>query len=100
MFDLTQISSFMVPSIVILCLCVGYIVKNLIPSEAVDRFIPLIVAVVGLVAAIATSVASGAAITVDVVVAGLVSGLSSTGINQAFKQLLESGGLVKQEASE
>lgn len=89
MFDLSQISAYLVPSIVILCLCVGYIIKHVIPSDAANKYIPLIVGATGLVAAIVSTVSAGLPITVDIVVEGLVSGLASTGVQQAFTQLLE-----------
>ena len=90
MFDISTISSYLVPSIVILCLLVGYIVKNVVPSDSVNQYIPLIVGVLGVVAAIFTAVTTGAAITVDVIVGGLGSGLASTGLFEAYKNLLNS----------
>ena len=90
MFDLSSISTYLVPGIVILCLCVGYIVKNIIPNDSVNRFIPLIAGVLGLVASVFTAVTAGAAITVDVCVAGLVSGLASTGLYEGFRNLIGS----------
>lgn len=88
MFDISTISSYLVPSIVILCLLVGYIIKNVVPSDSVNQYIPLIVGVLGVVAAIFTAVTTGAAITVDVIVGGLASGLASTGLFEAYKNLL------------
>ena len=90
MFDLSSISTYLVPGIVILCLCVGYIVKNLIPNDSVNRFIPLIAGILGLVASVFTAVTAGAAITGDVCVAGLVSGLASTGLYEGFRNLIGS----------
>lgn len=88
MFDISTISSYLVPSIVILCLLVGYIIRNVVPSDSVNQYIPLIVGVLGVVAAIFTAVTTGAAITVDVIVGGLASGLASTGLFEAYKNLL------------
>lgn len=88
MFDLSTISTYLVPSVVILCLLVGYIIKNLIPNDSINRFIPLIVGVLGVVATIFTAVTTGVPITVDVVVTGLSSGLASTGLFEAYKNLL------------
>jgi hypothetical protein len=50
--------------------------------------IPTAVAVVGLVAAVATNIDS---VTIEVIVGGLLSGLASTGLHQAFKQWLDKG---------
>lgn len=88
MFDLSTISTYLVPSVVILCLLVGYIIKNLIPNDSINRFIPLIVGVLGVAATIFTAVTTGIPITVDVVVEGLSSGLASTGLFEAYKNLL------------
>lgn len=88
MFDLSTISTYLVPSVVILCLLVGYIIKNLIPNDSINRFIPLIVGVLGVAATIFTAVTTGVPITVDVVVEGLSSGLASTGLFEAYKNLL------------
>ena len=89
MFDLSAMSAYLVPSIVILCLLVGYIVKNFISTDAVNKYIPLIVGVLGVVASVFTAVTTGNAITVDIIVSGLASGLASTGLFEAYKNLIE-----------
>lgn len=66
-------------------LAVGYIVKNVIPNDQINRFIPLIAALVGLI--ICLWEANWAA-TPEIVVTGVVSGLASTGLYEAFKQFL------------
>ncbi len=67
-------------------LAVGYIVKNFIPGEKVNNFIPLIVAIVGLVICLwdANWIA-----TPQIIATGLVSGLASTGLHEAFKKFIE-----------
>ena len=66
-------------------LCVGFILKNLVPNDEVNKFIPLIAALVGLVICLweAQWVA-----TPETVVMGVVSGLASTGLYEAFKQFI------------
>lgn len=66
-------------------LCVGYILKNLVPNDEVNKFIPLIAALVGLIICLweAQWVA-----TPETVVMGVVSGLASTGLYEAFKQFI------------
>lgn len=100
MFDLSAISTYLVPGIVILCLCVGYIVKNLIPNDSVNRFIPLIAGGLGLVASVGTAVAAGTPISVDIIVAGLVSGLASTGLYEGFRNLIGDKSSKSEEATE
>lgn len=89
MFDLSAISAYLVPSIVILCLLVGYIVKNFISTDAVNKYIPLIVGVLGVVASVFTALTTGNVVTVDIIVSGLASGLASTGLFEAYKNLIE-----------
>ncbi len=88
MFDLSSISTYLVPSIVILCLLVGYIIKNFISTDAVNKYIPLIVGVLGVIASVFTAITTGNAITVDIIVSGLASGLASTGLFEAYKNLI------------
>lgn len=66
-------------------LVVGYILKNMVPNDEVNRYIPLIAAVVGLVVCLwdANWVA-----TPQTIVMGAVSGLASTGMYEAFKNLI------------
>lgn len=66
-------------------LCVGYILKNLVPNEEVNKFIPLIAALVGLVICLWEA---GWVATPETVVMGIVSGLASTGLYEAFKQFI------------
>ena len=82
--DLSFISDFISPIALVLCLCVGYVIKHLVPNEEVNRWIPLIAAVLG-VAVVAWATWS---LTPENVVAGLVSGLASTGLYEAFRNLI------------
>lgn len=75
MFDLTMIEAYIAPLILIACLCVGYVVKNVIKTDAVNRYIPLIVLVLGAV----LNVWFEGVFTLPVIVVGMVSGLASTG---------------------
>lgn len=88
MFDLSSISTMIMPIILVLCLCVGYIVKNLVPNDSVNRFIPLIVGVVGLVAGIVSAITTGTPVTLELIVGSLVSGLSSVAVYEQFKNLM------------
>lgn len=70
------LADYFSPIILVACLCIGYVVKAVWKSEDVNRFIPLIVMVLGLV----LNVWFEGAITLPVIVAGMVSGLASTGL--------------------
>jgi len=82
--DMTFIQEFISPIALVICLAIGYVVKNLVPAKEVNRFIPLIVAVLGVL----LCAWSAWAITPEVICQGLVSGLASTGMYEAFKNTL------------
>lgn len=69
----------------VICMCVGYIVKNVIPNETVNRFIPLIAAILGVV----INVWVAMDFTPQVIAAGLVSGLASTGTYELVDQIIK-----------
>lgn len=70
------------------CLCVGYIIKNILPDDKINRFIPLIMGIIGIVLSLWTN---GFSVTPEILLSGLISGLSSTGMHQIFKQFIEKG---------
>ena len=81
--DLTFLTEYAVPVIVGICLCLGFIIKtslDFIPN----KYIPLIMAVLGL----ALNMFITADFTADVILGGLFSGLASTGLYEAFKNVL------------
>lgn len=83
--DLSFLSSFTNVLIVGICLCVGYVIKhslNFIPN----KYIPLIMACLGLILSICTNLNK---ITLEVVLTGLFSGLASTGCYETFKNLIK-----------
>lgn len=82
--DLGFLTEFTVPIIVSICLCVGYIVKNVIPNEDLNRFIPLIMGLLG----VGLNVWINGAFTAEILLGGLFSGLASTGLYELFKNML------------
>ena len=81
------INDYMIACVVVICLAVGFIIKHLIPSDAINKYIPLIVGVLG---AFINIWLNDFAVTPDILAGGLVSGLASTGLHQAFKQFIDS----------
>lgn len=79
------LKEFSLPVVVGICLCVGYVLKHLVPTEKINRFIPLIVATLGCFVNIWLS---GFQITPQILLVGMVSGLSSTGLYEAFRGFL------------
>ena len=82
--DLGFLVEFAVPIIVGICLCVGYVIKNVITTDKVNRYIPLIMAVLGVV----INVWINMQFTPNILLGGLFSGLASTGVYEGFKNLL------------
>lgn len=68
-----------------ICLCVGFIIKNIIRSEKVNRFIPLMMGLLG----VAVNSWLNLSLTPEIVLGGLVSGLASTGMYELFKQFIK-----------
>lgn len=85
--NLDFLTSYAVPIVVGVCLCVGYILKNVVPIKMVNRFIPLIMGVLG----VALNAWINLDFTPEILLGGLLSGLSSTGLYEAFKNLINKG---------
>lgn len=79
------LNNYMVPVIIGICLIAGYIVKHWI-NDVDNKIIPTLCAALGVLVAFWINWGN---ITPDVLLAGLTSGLSATGLHQAFKQLID-----------
>lgn len=79
------LNEFTIPVILGICLCVGYIIKQWV-NDLNNKYIPTIVAVLGIFLAIWINEWNT---TPEIILSGLISGLSSTGIHQIFKQFIE-----------
>jgi hypothetical protein len=78
------LTNYSVPIVIGVCLCVGYVIKNLVQSSAINRYIPLIVSILG----VAVNVWLNLAFTPEVLLGGLFSGLISTGMHQLLKNII------------
>ncbi|MCI8454881.1 MAG: holin [Lachnospiraceae bacterium] len=79
------LNTFMLPVILGICLCVGYVVKKWI-KDIDNRYIPTIVTVLGV---ILSAWIADWNLTPEVLLEGMISGLASTGFHQIFKQFIE-----------
>ena len=79
-------STYIVPVIVGICLVVGYLIKHM--TSADNKIIPVVVTVLGVALGIWIN---WPGITPEVLLAGVVSGLASTGMHQLFKQWIDKG---------
>ena len=77
------LTNFAMPTIMGICLCVGYVLKYSFPSIK-NKYIPCMMAILGVILAIWIN----GQITPDVILTGLFSGLSSTGLHQVFKNII------------
>ena len=82
------LNDYLVLIVVGICLCVGYVIKHYIPTDKVNKFIPLSMAVLGVVL---NMWLNEFAFTPGILLGGLASGLASTGMHQLFKQFIEGG---------
>ena len=79
------LNQFSAPVVTGICLCIGYIIKNLIPSERVNKFIPLISGLIG----VGLNAWLEMGMSPQIILTGLLSGLASTGLYEAFHQFLK-----------
>ena len=79
MNDLTFLTDYAIPTIIGICLCIGYVIKTSIPIID-NRYIPLIMAILGLI----LNAWINLSITPEIILGGMFSGLASTGLHQLF----------------
>jgi hypothetical protein len=80
------LNDFVVMIVVGICLCVGFLMKNYIPTDKVNKFIPLTVAVLGV---FINHWLNGFIMTPEILLGGMASGLASTGLYEAFHQFIK-----------
>lgn len=85
--DLSFLSEYAIPVIIGICLCIGFVIKQSL-SFIQNKYIPLIMAVLGLVLNVWLN---QLVFTPEIVLGGLFSGLTSTGFYELFHNLLEKG---------
>ena len=87
--DLSTLNTYLIPIVVIACLIVGYCIKHISWLDKVsNEYIPAVLALLG---AVLGCIANGS-ITLETVVFGALSGLASTGLHQAFTQIINKNG--------
>lgn len=83
-----NLDSYVVALVVATCACIGYIIKNIIPVDKINRFIPLIMGCTGVFLNVWLNHWT---ITPDIFIEGLASGLASTGAFEMVKNLVNKG---------
>ncbi len=85
--DISALSGYLVLVVVGICLCVGYVIKTSL-SFVPNKYIPLIMLLLGLVVNMMINISH---INADVVLSGMLSGLASTGLYEAFRNVIGKG---------
>lgn len=78
-----------IPVIVGICAIVGWLIKR-VDNDRLHDFIPTIVCVLGLALAIINANMNGDVITLEVIFAGMASGLASTGCYEMVLHWIDS----------
>lgn len=88
---MTELNFVAVPAIVIISWFIGYCVKALTTNPKIEKLIPIICGVSGIVLAVIIFFTIPGFIPADnwptAIAIGIVSGLSATGTHQIYKQL-------------
>lgn len=85
--NINELNGYIVALVLGICVCVGFILKNLVPTDKINKYIPLIMGVLGVL----LNMWINWAITPEIILGGLISGLASTGMYEAFKNMISGG---------
>lgn len=82
-FDMAVFDNMVIPIVVAASLIVGYLIKKWV-KDVDNKWIPTILAVfgAGLACVVKTEISA------EILISGAFSGLASTGLHQAFKQII------------
>ena len=86
--------NYLIPIITVGCLCIGFVLKKWMPAD--DKWIPTVLLVLG---AISGAILFG--FDYEGIVKGMLSGLASVGLHQAFYQFIKAdtlGEMTQEEA--
>lgn len=82
--DLSMLNNYLVIVVVGICLCVGYVIKHSLDFIP-NKYIPLIMLILGTITNILMNINN---INIEVILAGMLSGLASTGLHQVFLKFI------------
>ena len=83
MIDLDLYMGLINGGVMLFCLAIGYIIKTSIPTID-NKYIPLIMGITGIIIAIFNA----QSIDFNILLSGLITGLSSTGLYETFRNLI------------
>lgn len=84
--SLEFLTEYAVPVVAGICLCIGYMLKHAVPTDKINRYIPLIMGILGLIINVWLNAWT---ITPAIMLAGMFSGLASTGLYEAFSNIIK-----------
>lgn len=79
-------NDYVVIVVVLICMAVGYILKELIPSKKLNKFIPLILSALGVMINVWYNDWS---FNPEILLGGLASGLASTGTYELVRNMID-----------
>ena len=79
------LNKFIIPIVLGICLVIGWVIKKWI-TDINNKYIPTIVTILGAILAVWFN---EWAMTPEIILSGLITGASSTGMHQLFKQFIE-----------
>ena len=82
--DFTVLNGYLVTTIIGVCLCIVYILKKWV-KDVDNKYIPTILAAIGVLLNIWIT----KDLNVEIILSGMLSGLTSTGLHQVFKSFIE-----------
>ena len=82
--DLTVLNGYLVTTIIGVCLCIGYILKKWV-KDVDNKYIPTLLAAIGII----LNMWLTKNLNVEIILSGMLSGLTATGLHQAFKAIIE-----------
>lgn len=85
------LNEFMIPVVIGLCLCTGYVIKKWV-KDVDNKYIPTIVTILGIILSVWIN---NWVFTPEVILGGMISGLASTGLHQLFKSYIEKNETIK-----
>lgn len=97
--DMSTITNFIEPVALVVCLCVGYVIKNTKPFEKfANDYIPLTEMVLGIILVSINDILTGSILGVETLASGAMTGIASVGLHQLFTRTIQ--GLSGSEKAE
>lgn len=94
--DWSILSDYVILVVVGICMCIGYVLKTSLDFLP-NKYIPLIMLCLGTVINILLNLSN---ITADVILGGMVSGLTSTGLHQMVHQMRKETDIINEGLKE